>query len=57
MTKFIALVAITSLLALSQLGNFWFTYGVWPKSWMSFAVFYFTGLILGVALQAVLKEE
>lgn len=30
----------------SMLGNFWFTYGIWPRSWVSFAIFACISMVL-----------
>lgn len=57
MSKVIALFALASLMFLSQLGNFWFTYGIWPKSWGAYFLFSFAGLVLYAATMAVTKED
>jgi hypothetical protein len=56
MTQFIALVALIVLGMMSTLGNFWFTYGIWPRSWGSFALFGVINLIISMAISGVLKE-
>ncbi|MGE3341463.1 MAG: hypothetical protein AB7J46_06240 [Candidatus Altimarinota bacterium] len=36
MTKTIAKFALLVLGLLVSLGNYWFTFGLWPKNWWSF---------------------
>lgn len=45
MEKFLAMVFVVLLVGFTMLGNFWFTYGVWPRSWWSFAFFVVAGMI------------
>jgi membrane protein implicated in regulation of membrane protease activity len=40
-----------------MLGNFWFTYGIWPRSWWSFVVFSMLSLILQRVLAEFMKGE
>lgn len=39
-------LGIALLVVVIHLGNFWFTYGIWPRSWVSFAVFASLSLIM-----------
>lgn len=39
------------------LGNFYFTYGLWPKSWGSFAIFIILGMINTMLLMAVRSND
>jgi hypothetical protein len=55
-TKFIALIGVVVLMALSGLGNFWFTYGIWPRSWVSYVAFSTIGLVLTSAFKSVLSD-
>ncbi len=56
MSKFLAYLFLTTCTFFVSLGNFWFTYGIWPKSWISFAGFWFLSLLIMMANFA-LKEE
>ncbi len=56
---FVKLVALFAVLALSfmiQLGNFWFTYGIWPRSWGAFAFFTIASIINYSMLTRITKE-
>lgn len=46
LTKGIALLALSALLILCTLGNWWFTFGLWPISWGSFVFFALVNLNL-----------
>jgi len=56
-TKFIAIITIMTLMLFNTLGNFWYTYGIWPRSWAAFAGFWFCGLVLYIAMQIVTTEK
>ncbi len=56
MTRFIAHLALVCAGLLGMLGNYWFTFGLWPKSWWSF--FGFGALtILLVAIRDAMEKE
>lgn len=57
MTKFVAYLGILVASILATLGNFWFTYGVWPRSWWSFLVFALISVCIQIAYRAVKSEE
>lgn len=57
MTQFIAISCLVALSVLCTLGNFWFTYGVWPRSWLAFVLFSLIGLLLMLMMQAVTKGD
>jgi hypothetical protein len=57
MSKVVALIALIVAAVFLTLGNFWFTYGIWPKSWWSFFVFALASTVLSQMLTAVLKED
>jgi hypothetical protein len=56
MTRFIAMLALIALLVLNMLGNFWFTYGIWPRSWSAFIFFALCSVTLGAMLTSVTHE-
>ena len=51
------MIAIIALMSLSGIGNFWFTYGIWPRSWVAFTIFFFISLVLSLMLQQVYKDK
>jgi hypothetical protein len=57
MAKGIAMLCIIALMFLSGLGNFWFTYGIWPKSWVSFTTFSVVAMLLHMLLEVIKKED
>lgn len=57
MSRIIALLSLSMLAILAGLGNFWFTCGIWPKSWWSFVVFGLVSVVLAQLLTSVIKEE
>lgn len=57
MTKFVALVSLIVISAFNSLGNFYFTYGIWPKSWGAFVLFTFTGMLIFAVISAVAKSD
>ena len=57
MTKMIAILALVVIAIGLQFGNYWFTFGLWPKSWTSFVLFGLASMILSSALQAVMKDK
>lgn len=40
-----------------MLGNYWFTFGLWPQSWLAFFGFGFVGVLLRVIYDRVEKES
>jgi hypothetical protein len=48
MERLIANLAITAALFACQLANYWYTFGLWPRSWLAF--FGFGALV--IVLQA-----
>lgn len=57
MSKFLAALFLLSLTFLNQLGNFYYTYGIWPKSWASFTLFWISGMIVYALLDLIRKES
>ena len=47
---------VLTLSTFTMLGNFWFTYGIWPRSWWSFALFVILQLFLGVIVRRFDRE-
>lgn len=53
-------IALVSLIVISfgvTLGNYWYTFGLWPKSWTSFVLFAIAQLIVSIAMAAAMKSE
>lgn len=57
MTKFIAKAFITLGIGAVSLANFWFTFGIWPKSWTSFVLCVVAQILLLALSLAVDKEN
>lgn len=55
MQSFLSSVAIVLLSSLTVLGNMWFTYGIWPRSWGSFVLFTFISYV--VVILALLNNQ
>lgn len=56
MTKFIAVIALMAAQTAVSLGNYWYTFGLWPKSWVSFVGFFLATLAL-LALHLLIDRE
>lgn len=56
MTKVIANVAMLVAALALMLGNYWFTFGLWPKSWLAFFGFGMAAIVLAL-LQEMVKHE
>lgn len=57
MNKLLALVFLTITTGCIGAANWWFTFGMWPKSWWSFSVCLVLSMINANVLAAVLKSE
>lgn len=57
MTKAIATIALVVISIGLGLGNYWWTFGLWPKSWLSFLLFGFASVLVSTALSAVMKSD
>lgn len=55
--RFIARMGITAATLALSLGNYWYTFGLWPKSWWSFFGYGFATLVLMVLGIMVSMEE
>lgn len=60
LANFLALMFVVVASILTGLGNFWFTYGIWPRSWWSFTGFALLALLnlhLSNTLMKSLREQ
>jgi hypothetical protein len=57
MTKTIAILALLVISIGLVWGNYWFTFGLWPRSWTAFALFGFAQLVVTALMQAVTKSK
>ena len=57
MVKTIALVALMVVGIGLTLGNYWITFGLWPRSWTSFVLFALAGMIVSTCMYAVMKSD
>lgn len=55
-SKVIAACALLTLMTLNALANFWYTYGIWPRSWLAFVSFWACGVVLSGLLTYVTKS-
>jgi hypothetical protein len=56
MTKTIALMSLVAIQIALSLGNYWFTFGLWPRSWASF-VFFGIAYVVVVGLISVVQKD
>lgn len=57
LSKFIARLLITTGLFATALGNYWFTFGLWPQSWTAFVGFWLLTMILMACQFAIALED
>jgi hypothetical protein len=57
MNQAIALLSLTAISIGLMFGNYWFTFGLWPKSWTAFALFGIASMIVSWAITAVMKSN
>lgn len=57
MTKLIAILALTVIAIGIQFGNYWFTFGLWPKSWAAFVGFALASMIVTACMQTVIRND
>lgn len=57
MTRVIALVALSVIAIALTFGNYWWTFGLWPKSWTSFVLFAVANTIVASAMSAILESK
>lgn len=57
MTKLVAYAALLVAALGLMLGNYWFTFGFWPKSWPSFFGFGMASIAVALILEAIKKEH
>lgn len=56
MAKFIAFVLIIILQFICSLGNYWLTFGLWPRSWGWFIFFVACQLVL-LSLSTIVSKS
>lgn len=56
MTKFIADTALLAASMALMLAQYWFTFGLWPKSWWSFALCSI-GMLIVVVIRHFIEKE
>jgi hypothetical protein len=57
MTKIIAVIALVIISVGLQLGNYWWTFGLWPRSWVSFSLFALASVAVSTAFTVILKDD
>lgn len=56
-TQLIAIASLSVIAVGIQLGNYWFTFGLWPQSWLSFVLFSLASIIVGMCMSSAIKGE
>ena len=57
MTRAIARAALAAVALGLALGNYWFTFGLWPRSWAAFAFFALAGMAVHAGLDLIRQDE
>jgi hypothetical protein len=57
MVKTVAILALVVIAFGLSLGNYWWTFGLWPKSWGSFLGFACASLIVHGLIEVVRKSK
>jgi len=57
MTKVVAVLALMVAAAFVALGNYWYTFGIWPRSWWAFGGFLVLQIVISQLLDAIRKGE
>ena len=57
MTKILALLLLTFLSLLTTMGNMWYTFGLWPQSWIAFIGFWIISVILAALVEIVRRSD
>lgn len=57
MTKAIAIFSLVVIQIGCTLGNYWFTFGLWPRSWSWFMVFASGQIFVAWAIRAVTDSK
>lgn len=57
MTKAIAVIALVVLQMLVGLANWWYTFGIWPISWLSFVICFLATMCIAGAQQLVQQSR
>jgi hypothetical protein len=56
-TQFVANVGLLLAALALTLANYWYTFGLWPRSWKSFVLCGVAGIILMAIREKVWKEQ
>ena len=57
MTKFVARIALMGCALAVMLGNYWYTFGLWPRSWWAFIGFGLAAIVVREIYAVVEKEK
>jgi hypothetical protein len=57
MVKIAAVIAVMVAAAGVALGNYWYTYGLWPRSWWAFVGFLIANIVVTQFLDALRKGD
>ncbi len=57
MSKLVAMLACVVALFGISLGNFWFTYGLWPQNWKAWTVFMLLTMLVQALIVGISREK
>lgn len=57
MVKLVAVIAVMVAAGFVALGNYWYTFGIWPRSWRAFFGFLVLQIIVTQLFDAIRKGE
>lgn len=57
MTKSIALLALGVIQIGVMLANYWYTFGLWPQSWLSFLLCAGSSLLIAALVRAIAADQ
>jgi hypothetical protein len=55
--KFVAMMLLTLLSICVTFGNYWYTFGIWPRSWVAFLGFGLIQLMVTGLVHAVAQSK
>ncbi len=57
MEKLLAMLFLAACAVAVSVGNFWFTFGIWPRNWWSMVLFTLISTALGRMYVAVMESK
>lgn len=56
-SRLVAIFVLIGAMVAASVGNFWFTFGLWPKSWTSMVVFWLLNFAILELLKLVMEVK